>query len=198
MKPKCVPYKIAPTASDLGFPGGAQVKNPPAKAGDAGLIPGSGRSPWRRKWRPTPVFLAGKSHGQRSLAGYSPWGSEELDTTELITNLENCWSETIQHWSQTPTFYSEKPKFYLPTNLRRWRSKLLLSSSMHLWAHPLTATHVTTTTIPSEHILITLPEKNFATYKSFPFCYISSDILMFPVHLYHDFSGPLWFRVTKG
>ena len=30
--------------------------------------------PWRRKWQPTPVFLPGKSHGQRSLAGYSPWG----------------------------------------------------------------------------------------------------------------------------
>ena len=30
--------------------------------------------PWRRKWQPTPVFLSGKSHGQRSLVGYSPWG----------------------------------------------------------------------------------------------------------------------------
>ena len=30
--------------------------------------------PWRRKWLPTPVFLPGESHGQRSLAGYSPWG----------------------------------------------------------------------------------------------------------------------------
>ena len=45
------------------------VKNPPANAGDArdaGLIPGSGRSPWRMKWQPTPVFLPGKFHGQRS------------------------------------------------------------------------------------------------------------------------------------
>ena len=38
--------------------------------------------PWRRKWQPTPVFLPGKSYGQRSLAGYSPWGCKELDTTE--------------------------------------------------------------------------------------------------------------------
>ena len=38
--------------------------------------------PWRRKWQPTPVFLPGTSHGQRSLAGYSPWGCKELDTTE--------------------------------------------------------------------------------------------------------------------
>ena len=33
-----------------------------------------GKVPWRRKWQPTPVFLPGKAHGQRGLAGYSPWG----------------------------------------------------------------------------------------------------------------------------
>ena len=37
--------------------------------------------PWRREWQLTPVSLPGKSHGQRSLAGYSPWGHKELDTT---------------------------------------------------------------------------------------------------------------------
>ena len=37
---------------------------------------------WRRKWQPTPVLLPGKSHGQRSLAGYSPWGRKEPDMTE--------------------------------------------------------------------------------------------------------------------
>ena len=39
-----------------------------------GLDPWVGKIPWRRKWQPTPVFLPGESHGQRSLAGYSPWG----------------------------------------------------------------------------------------------------------------------------
>ena len=71
--------------SDRGFPGGAVVKNPPAKArdaGDAGSVPGSERIPWRRGWQHTPVFLPGKSHGQRSLVGYSPWGPKESDTTE--------------------------------------------------------------------------------------------------------------------
>ena len=38
-----------------------------------------GKISWRRKWQPTPVLLPGKSHGQRSLAGYSPWGCKELD-----------------------------------------------------------------------------------------------------------------------
>ena len=37
---------------------------------------------WRRKWHPIPVFLPGESHGQRSLAGYSPWGHKESDTAE--------------------------------------------------------------------------------------------------------------------
>ena len=37
---------------------------------------------WRGKWQPTPVFLPGKFHGQRSLAGYSPWGCKESDMTQ--------------------------------------------------------------------------------------------------------------------
>ena len=39
--------------------------------------------PWKRKWQPTPVFLPETSHGQKSLAGYSPWGHKELDATEV-------------------------------------------------------------------------------------------------------------------
>ena len=46
------------------------VKNPLTKARDTGLIPGSRRAPWRA-WQPTPVFMPGKFHGQRSLVGYS-------------------------------------------------------------------------------------------------------------------------------
>ena len=42
-----------------------------------------GKIPWRREWQPTPVFLPGKSHGQRTLVGYSPWGHRESDMTEL-------------------------------------------------------------------------------------------------------------------
>ena len=46
-----------------------------------------GKIPWRRKWQPTPVFLAGKSHGGRSLVGYSPWGHKESDMTEQHTQV---------------------------------------------------------------------------------------------------------------
>ena len=41
-----------------------------------------------RSWQPTPVFLPGEFHGQRSLAGYSPWGCKESDPTELLTHTE--------------------------------------------------------------------------------------------------------------
>ena len=44
--------------------------------------PWVGKLPWRRVWQPTPVFLPGESHGQRSLVGYSPGGHKELDTAE--------------------------------------------------------------------------------------------------------------------
>ena len=56
----------------MSFSDGSVVKNLPANARDVGsfLV---GRIPWRRKWQSTPVFLPGKSHGQRSLAGYSSW-----------------------------------------------------------------------------------------------------------------------------
>ena len=65
-----------------GFLGGSGVKNLPANTRDVGLIPGLRRSPGEENGNPTPAFLPGKSHGQRSLEGYSPWGCKELDMTE--------------------------------------------------------------------------------------------------------------------
>jgi len=47
------------------------------------LNPSVRKIPWSRKWQPTPVFLLGESHEQRSLEGYSPWGCKELDMTEV-------------------------------------------------------------------------------------------------------------------
>ena len=60
------------------------VKNPP-QCRIRGLDPWVGKIPWRREWLPTPVFLPGEFHGQGSLAGYSPWGRKDSDTTELLT-----------------------------------------------------------------------------------------------------------------
>ena len=64
----------------VGFPGGSVVKNPPANAGDVGLTSGSGRSPGEGNGNPLQVFLPGKSHGQRSLAGYKSMGLPKSGT----------------------------------------------------------------------------------------------------------------------
>ena len=67
----------------LGFPGVASGKEPihqSMRHRDLGSIPGSGRYPGGRF--PSPVFLPGESYGQRSLAGYSPYGCKGADTTE--------------------------------------------------------------------------------------------------------------------
>ena len=71
----------------MGFPGGSVVKNLPANAGDTGSVPESGRSPGEGNGNPLqPVFLPGKSCGQRSLVGYSHGVAEELDRTEWLSN----------------------------------------------------------------------------------------------------------------
>ena len=75
--------------SSKGFPGSSDGEESAFNAGllslNAGLIPGLGRSRAVRKWQPTPVFLPGEFHGQRCLAGYSPWGLKESYTTEGLT-----------------------------------------------------------------------------------------------------------------
>ena len=65
----------------MGFPGGFVVKNPPAITGDMDSIPGSGRSPGKGNGNPLQYSCLGKSHGQKSLSGYSPWSDKESDRT---------------------------------------------------------------------------------------------------------------------
>ena len=55
-----------------------------------GFDPWIWKSAWRRVWQSTPVFLSGEFHGQRSLAGYRPWGHKELDTTDWLTHCTYC------------------------------------------------------------------------------------------------------------
>ena len=72
----------------------------------------------RRQWQPTPVLLPGKSHGQRSLVGCSPWGCKESDTTSLSLFTFMHWR---RKWQPTPVF--------LPGGSQGWRSLV----GCHLW-----------------------------------------------------------------
>ena len=75
----------------VGFPGGVSGKEPTCQCRRHkrhGFNPWVGKIPWRRAWQPTPAFLPGESHGQRSVAGYSPWGRKESDATEETEHVE--------------------------------------------------------------------------------------------------------------
>ena len=71
----------------LDFPSGSNSKESACNAGDPGSIPGLGKSAREGNGNPIPGFLPGEFHGQRSLAGYSPWGRKESDTTERLTHM---------------------------------------------------------------------------------------------------------------
>ena len=69
----------------VSFPGGSDGKVFCLQRRRPGFHPWVRKVPWRREWRPPPVFLPGEFQGQRSLASYSPWSCRELDTTEQFT-----------------------------------------------------------------------------------------------------------------
>ena len=75
-------FSVALLNKKLGFPGSSGGKESTCNEGDPVSIPGFWKIPWRKKWQPTPVFLPEKSHGQRSVVGYSTKGCKELDVTE--------------------------------------------------------------------------------------------------------------------
>ena len=68
-------YTLLLSPITLGFPGGSDGKESACNTGDSGSVPR----------QLTPVVLPGKSHGQRSLVGYSPWGHRESDMTEQLS-----------------------------------------------------------------------------------------------------------------
>ena len=70
----------------MGLPSSSDGKASTYNAGDPGSIPGLGRFPGEGK-QPTPVFLPGKSHGPRSLRGYSPWGGKESDSRTRLSDF---------------------------------------------------------------------------------------------------------------
>ena len=88
-----------------GFPGDSVVKNLPANAGDLGLIPVR-EMPWKRKWQSILVFLPGKSYGQRSLEGYSPWDHKNSHTrlSDSVQFSRSVVSDSVTPWTSMPGF----------------------------------------------------------------------------------------------
>ena len=79
------------------FPGGSVVKNLPATAGDMGSVDlWVGKIPWIRKWQPALVLMNGRSHGQRKLVGYSPWGYKRVGH-DLATKQQVLLGATKQN-----------------------------------------------------------------------------------------------------
>ena len=111
------------------------VKNLPANAGDAGW-----EDSQRKEWEPTPIFLPGKSHGQRSLVVYSPLGCKESDMAEWRSRRARTHTHTNTH---TLTYAISKIKCQ---NLRRLLMKKTYFSTLKVrlmkanWKH----THMST------------------------------------------------------
>ena len=73
------------------FSHGSDGKEICLQCGRPGFNPWIGKLPWRKEWQPTPIFLPGEFHGQRTLAGYSPRCCKELDMTEWLTQVQGVW-----------------------------------------------------------------------------------------------------------
>ena len=75
-----------------GFSGDSVVKNPPEmqKTQRHRFSSWVGKIPWRRKWQSTPIFLPGKSHGQKSLIGFSPWGCNRVGHDWRLSKNDTC------------------------------------------------------------------------------------------------------------
>ena len=100
-----VPLKTYSENKDLnvsslfwGFPKWFRGKESTCQCRRHGFNPWAGKTPWGRKWQPTPVFLPGKSHGQKNLGDYSPWrcrvrhdwATKQQEEPYLEGNLENA------------------------------------------------------------------------------------------------------------
>ena len=89
----------------ISFPGSSAGKESACNAGDLSSIPVLGRSPGGRHGNPLQYSCLENPHGQRSLAGYSPWGRKELDTTERVSTAQMC---NLQWVPYSPHFHIYK------------------------------------------------------------------------------------------
>ena len=87
-----------------------------------GFDPWVGKTPWRKKWQPTPIFLPGKLHGQRALVGYSPWGHERV-RHDLTTNCHHHHQHVLTPISLPVILLSVYHYTLLTRKLKFWEVK---------------------------------------------------------------------------
>ena len=130
------------------------VKNPPINAGDIrdmGLIPEEGPSRkvlWKKKWQPTPVFLPGESHRQKSQTRYSPWGHKKSDATEQL-RLSLSYTCTCSLWHCKTVYYAAKSRV-LSARCVKPRIVLFFSNFHHPGKKPYA--HLSSPSIPSSSL----------------------------------------------
>ena len=94
------------TQFSSGLPWWLSSKESACRCSRRGFDPWVGKIRWRRKWHPTPVFLSGESHGQRSLESYSLWGCKEPDRTEWLNkNRIGSFLAELIHWNWAFWFF---------------------------------------------------------------------------------------------
>ena len=100
-------------STHLGFPGDSDGKESACNARDPRFDPWVGKTTWRRAWQPTPVFLPGESHGQRSLVGYSPWGHKESNMTEWLSTHTQPITNIFWQKKKKKYYFQKRAEIFL-------------------------------------------------------------------------------------
>ena len=125
---------ILPLITHLGFPGGASGKESTCqyrKHKRCRFGPWVGKTPWRRKCQPIPVFLTEKSHGQNNLVGYIPWGHKERTQLRTHTHITTC--ESSSHSPNCQIYVSTSQIHHFPPFIM-----CLVQTSSLAWNYPIT------------------------------------------------------------
>ena len=152
--------KVTQIHTHTGLRGGASGKEPACQCKRhkrCGFDSWVGKTPWRKAWKPTSIFFLGESKGQRSLAGYSPWGCKDSDMTWWLNNSNSnprysplekqsivCKAKTIskKYWVLNIKKFKYKQLFSIIINILHLERKIpLKSQSSNIGCHKYSLKH---------------------------------------------------------
>ena len=108
-------FLLPSVQAEASLPRGLVLSHTHLQCGRCRFDPWVRKIPWRRTWQLTPVFLPGESHGQKSLAGYSPWDRKESDMTERLILSPSPWKNFFSWTFLFPTWDLEIPESLVPS-----------------------------------------------------------------------------------